>query len=361
MPMSPSSAIVYPPRGRLDFAAPVYSGVRFNSPLRRFGSSVMTAPVAFIRGLHNLRPRHRGCVATIGSFDGVHLGHQAILRQLITAAEAHQLPSVVIVFEPQPHEFFSGEKAPARLMRLREKIKALFAAGVERVLCVQFNEALRGLSANQFIEQVLVQGLGIKHLVVGDDFRFGCDRKGDFNLLQQAGEQFGFSVSDTCTLLLHNERVSSTRIRQLLELGEFAQAEELLSRPYSITGRVGYGQQLGRKLGVPTANIHLWRYRSPLHGVFAVTATLEDGKSYRGVANVGVRPTVGGDKRPILEVHLFNFSNGIYGTLINVVFHHKLRDEQKFSSLDELKMQLQIDIANAQAFFNNALVDSGNH
>jgi riboflavin kinase/FMN adenylyltransferase len=314
---------------------------------------VTSAPVAFIRGLHNLRPWHRGCVATIGSFDGVHLGHQAILRQLIQAAATHQLPSVVIVFEPQPHEFFSGEKAPARLMRLREKIQALLTSGVDRVLCVQFNDALRSLSAQQFIDQVLVQGLAVKHLVVGDDFRFGCDRKGDFSLLQDAGKAQGFSVSDTCTLLLHGERVSSTRIRSLLEQGEFVLAEELLGRAYSITGRVGYGQQLGRKLGVPTANIHLWRYRSPLHGVFAVTALLADGQGYQGVANVGVRPTVSGDKKPILEVHLFDFSAGIYGTLVEVIFHTKLRNEQKFASLDALKAQLPIDIAQAKQFFTS--------
>ena len=311
------------------------------------------APPVFIRGLHNLRPWHRGCVATIGSFDGVHLGHQAILRQLAQAAEAHQLPSVVIIFEPQPHEFFSGDKAPARLMRLREKIQALFAAGVSRVLCIEFNESLRRLSAQEFIDQVLVRGLDIKHLGVGDDFRFGCDRKGDFNLLQAAGSERGFTVSDTCTLLLHGERVSSTRIRHLLEQGDFAQAEELLGRPYSITGRVGYGQQLGRKLGVPTANIHLWRYRSPLHGVFAVTARFRQGDVHPGVANVGVRPTVSGDKKPILEVHLFDFATAIYGTMIDVVFHQKLRDEQRFPSLDALQAQLQQDINQAQDFFNS--------
>lgn len=312
---------------------------------------MIPAPTAFIRGLHNLRPWHSGCVATIGSFDGVHLGHQAILRQLKQAADTHQLPSTVIVFEPQPHEFFSGEKAPARLMRLREKIQALFAAGVDRVLCVRFTESLRSLSADEFIEQVLVRGLGIKHLVIGDDFRFGCDRKGDFHLLQQAGSQYGFDVSDTCTLLLHGERVSSTRIRYLLELGDFAQAEELLGRPYSITGRVGYGQQLGRKLGVPTANIHLWRYRSPLHGVFAVTAIMKGQEIYQGVANVGVRPTVSGDQKPLLEVHLFDFADVIYGSIIEVVFHQKLRDEKKFASLDDLKTQLQSDINQAKTFF----------
>ena len=316
-------------------------------------------PQVFIRGLHNLRPWHRGCVATIGSFDGVHLGHQAILRQLRQAANAHGLPSVVIVFEPQPHEFFSGDKAPARLMRLREKVQALFAAGVDRVLCLQFNQALRSLSAQAFIERILVQGLGIRHLVVGDDFRFGCDRSGDFALLQNAGQQWGFSVSDTCTLLLHGERVSSTRIRSLLEQGEFSAAEELLGRPYSISGRVTYGQQLGRKLGVPTANIHLRRYRSPLQGVFAVSLQLAD-RTYPGVANVGVRPTVSGSNKPILEVHLFDFAEAIYGSSVSVTFYRKLRDEQKFASLEALQTQLQIDIAQARNYFNlQNQVDSG--
>ncbi len=310
---------------------------------------------AFIRGLHNLRPWHRGCVATIGSFDGVHLGHQAILRQLIDVSRQYNLPAVVIVFEPQPHEFFSGDRAPARLMRLREKIQALLAAGVTRVLCVQFNERLRRLTAEEFIEKVLLDGLAIRHLVVGDDFRFGCDRRGDFALLRKIGSERGFGVTDTCTLELDGERVSSTRIRHLLEIGDFAQAEHLLGKPYSISGRIAYGQQLGRKLGVPTANVHLRRYRSPLHGVFAVSATLGDGSRYQGVANVGVRPTVAGDKKPLLEVHLFDFSRKVYGAFIDVVFHKKLREEQKFSSLDELQAQLQIDIANGRAFFQEFL------
>ena len=306
---------------------------------------------AFIRGLHNLRPWHRGCVATIGSFDGVHLGHQAILRQLIDVARQYQLPAVAIVFEPQPHEFFLGEKAPARLMRLREKVQALLAAGVERVLCVQFNETLRSLSAEAFIETVLIDGLGIKHLVVGDDFRFGCDRRGDFALLETIGAERGFGVTDTCTLEINGERASSTRIRQLLEAGEFAHAALLLGKPYSISGRIAYGQQLGRKLGVPTANVHLRRYRSPLHGVFAVTVKFLDGSVYQGVANVGVRPTVSGDKKPLLEVHLFNFARTVYGAMIDVVFHQKLRDEKKFASLDELQAQLQMDIAQGHEFF----------
>ncbi|WP_039912460.1 bifunctional riboflavin kinase/FAD synthetase [Cellvibrio mixtus] len=306
---------------------------------------------AFIRGLHNLRPWHRGCVATIGSFDGVHLGHQAILRQLLAVARQHQLPAVVIIFEPQPHEFFSGDKAPARLMRLREKIQALLAAGVERVFCLQFNEQLRSLSAEEFIEKILLDGLGIKHLVVGDDFRFGCDRRGNFALLQSVGIERGFEVTDTCTLEVDGVRVSSTRIRQLLEQGDFAGVEKLLGRPYSIGGRIVYGQQLGRKLGVPTANVHLRRYKSPLHGVFTVTITFADGSVHNGVANVGVRPTVNGVKKPLLEVHIFDFARTVYGAMINVAFHTKLRDEKKFNSLDELQAQLQTDIAQAKQFF----------
>lgn len=305
----------------------------------------------FIRGLHNLGPEHKGCVATIGSFDGVHLGHQVILRQLIQVARAQGVPAVAIVFEPQPTEFFAGDKAPARLMRMREKLEALWAAGIDKVLCLNFNETLRNLSAEQFIDRVLVQGLAIKHLVVGDDFRFGCDRKGDYALLQAKGEELGFDVTDSHTLEIDGKRVSSTRIRNLLEAGNFPEAEKLLGKPYGIYGRVVYGKQLGRQLGVPTANVDLRRYRSPLHGVFAVTAIFTDGTRVQGVANVGVRPTVNGLKKPLLEVHLFNFARDIYGVVIDVVFHHKLRDEKKFASLDELKVQLQTDIKDAKAFF----------
>lgn len=310
------------------------------------------APRTFIRGLHNLRERHRGCVASIGSFDGVHLGHRAILRQLTRAAEEHRLPAVVIIFEPQPHEYFSREKAPARLMRLREKVQALFDAGVERILCLRFNEELRSLSARAFIDRVLLQGLQIKHLVVGDDFRFGCDRRGDFQLLQQVGQMEGFTVSDTCTLEIDGVRVSSTRIRQALEAADFTLAERLLGRPYRITGRVSYGRQLGRTLGVPTANLHLCRYRSPLQGVFTIKAYRQDGSIYEGVANVGVRPTVSGSPRPILEVHLLNFAGSLYGELMEVEFLCKLREEQKFESIDKLREQLQLDIKQARRFFN---------
>lgn len=321
--------------------------------------SVSSEEHAFIRGLHNLRPWHKGCVATIGSFDGVHLGHQAILLQLLALAQHHKVPAVVIVFEPQPQEFFAGDKAPARLMRLREKVQALLAAGVTRVLCLPFNHALRGLSAEDFVQHILVEGLAIRHLVIGDDFRFGCDRCGNFALLQSLGPRYGFTVTDTCTLEIQGERVSSTRIRQLLELGDFTQAELLLGKPYSISGRVAHGQQLGRTLGVPTANVHLRRYRSPLQGVFVVTARFQDGLEYQGVANIGARPTVKGDNKPLLEVHLFDFSRTVYGAMIDVAFHKKLRAEQRFASLAELQQQLQTDIAQGKAFFSGAQRDDG--
>lgn len=310
-------------------------------------------PFSLIRGLHNLRTPHRGCVATIGSFDGVHRGHRAIIDQLLVQAQQLGLPSVVMVFEPQPFEFFAGDKAPARLMRLRDKIRVLSACGVDRVFCLQFNQRLRQLSAHDFIKQVLVDGLGIKSLVVGDDFRFGCDRAGDFSLLQKAGEEYGFSVYDTCTVQEGGERISSTRIRGALLAEQFEEAERLLGHPYTMRGRVVYGQQLGRTIGVPTANVRLRRYRSPLNGVFAVRLRLvKEGLWLPGVANVGVRPTVGGETRPILEVHLLDFTGHLYGQEVEVVFDKKLRDEQKFSSLDALKTQIHSDIVTAKQYFN---------
>lgn len=311
----------------------------------------------FIAGLHSLAPGHRGCVATIGSFDGVHLGHQAILARLLEVGRAMNLPTLVMVFEPQPHEYFSRERAPPRLTRLREKVKALFDMGVDRVLCLRFDAHLRNLSAMDFIRQILVDKLAVAHLEIGDDFRFGCDRTGDFGLLQEAGAQFGFQVRDTRTFLLEGERVSSTRVRQLLESAQFDAAAHLLGRPFSISGRVILGKRLGRTLGLPTANIGLGRHRSPVTGVYAVRVRLPDEagsaapKDYWGAANVGVRPTVTGGAKPLLEVHLLDFSGDLYGRCLSVEFCHKLRNEQKFSSLDQLKQQIQQDINASRQFF----------
>lgn len=307
----------------------------------------------FIRGIHNLRPEHLGSVVTIGSFDGLHLGHRAIIEQIREKANQHALPSVVMMFEPQPKEFFSGEQAPARLMRMREKANALARLGVDRVFCVRFNKALRQLSAQGFIDQLLVRGLGVKSLVVGDDFRFGCDRKGDFAMLREQGRNNGFEVLETRTVRVDGQRVSSTRIRQALEAGDFAVAERLLGEPFRITGRVVYGQQLGSQLGIPTANVNLHRYRAPLSGVFA-TEVLLDNQLLPGVANVGVRPTVGDLIKPVLEVHLLDWNGRIYGRRIAVEFKRKLREEQKFTSLDDLVARIRQDIVLARAYFAQA-------
>lgn len=304
----------------------------------------------FIRGVHNLRPEHRGSVVTIGSFDGLHLGHRAIIEQVREKAKQYGVSSVVMMFEPQPKEFFSGEQAPARLMRMREKANALARIGVDRVFCVRFNRAIRQLSARGFVDQLLVQGLGVKCLVVGDDFRFGCDRRGDFAMLLEAGQDHGFEVLETRTVKMNDQRVSSTRIRQALEAGDFATAEKLLGEPFRITGRVVYGQQLGGQLGIPTANVNLHRYRAPLAGVFA-TEVLLDNQRIPGVANVGVRPTVGDLIKPVLEVHMLDWSGHIYGRRIAVEFKRKLREEQKFTSLDDLVARIHQDIDLARAYF----------
>lgn len=303
----------------------------------------------FIQGLKGITPRHLGCVATIGSFDGVHIGHRALLTSLDRVGQRLNLPTLAMIFEPQPYEFFSKERAPARLTRLREKVDALFAAGVERVLCMRFDSALRSMTADAFVQQVLVARLGIAHLEIGDDFRFGCDRRGDFTMLQRAGQQFGFSVSDTKTLTLDGIRVSSTRVRELLEQDALGLAEAFLGRAFTVTGRVIYGRQLGRSIGVPTANIGLGRHRSPVQGVYVVRVSIVGQQGcYPGVANVGVKPTVTGQHKPVLEVHLLDFEQNLYGSCLQVQFCHKLRAEQKFASLDALKQQISCDIAAAR-------------
>ena len=306
-----------------------------------------------VRGLHNLKPALRGCVATIGNLDGVHRGHQAILQRLRERAAELQLPSCVVIFEPQPREFFAPDNAPVRLSRLRDKLELLAAAGVDRVLCLAFNRRLRELSAADFVRTVLVDGLGVQHLEVGDDFRFGCDRAGDFPFLEQAGQQFGFSVEDAITIELDGERVSSTRVRNAAQVADFALVEQLLGRPFSISGRVLHGQKLGRQLGTPTANVQLKRRRAPLNGVYLVRVEL-DGRVHPGVANIGMRPTVAGDGRAHLEVHLLDFAGDLYGRRLTVVFHQKLRDEQRFASLEALKAAIDADIASARAYWQRA-------
>jgi riboflavin kinase/FMN adenylyltransferase len=305
-----------------------------------------------VRGLHNLRPQHRGCVATIGNFDGVHRGHQAILARLRERAVELGLPSCVVIFEPQPREFFAPDAAPARLARLRDKLDLLAGEGVDMVLCLAFNQRFSKLSASEFVDTVLIHGLGVKHLEVGDDFRFGCDRIGDFDFLQKVGTEKGFTVEAAQTVEIDGVRVSSTKVRDALAAADFALAAHLLGRPFEISGRVLHGQKLARQLGTPTANVQLKRRRVPLTGVYLVSAQI-DGKVWPGVANIGVRPSVAGDGRPHLEIHLLDFTGDIYGRRLTVVFHQKLRDEQRFASLEALKTAIDADVAAARAHWHD--------
>jgi len=301
-----------------------------------------------IRGIHNIQAEDHGCVLTIGNFDGVHLGHARVITALIEKAKRLNYTPAVMIFEPQPQELFSPESAPARLTRLRDKYFLLKKLGVQRLICVNFHREFAGKCAKEFIEQLLVKQLGIKHLIIGDDFRFGKNRIGDFNLLKQAGEKFNFSVSDTASFKLEDCRISSTKIRNALELDQLADAEKMLGRPYSIIGRVFHGDKRGRQLGFPTANVLLKRRVSPISGVYVVKINTVD-NCFSGVANIGSRPTVAGIRQQ-LEVHIFNFNKDIYGETIEVVMLKKLRNEMKFSSLDELTKQITQDSEQAKAY-----------
>lgn len=299
-----------------------------------------------IRGLHNIRDKHKGCVLTIGKFDGVHLGHQAVLRSLIEKARSMQLPATVMVFEPQPEEVFSPQHAPARISRLRDKYEQLRLLGVDRLLCIRFDRVFSEMSACDFVEQLLVTKLGIRFLVVGDDFRFGKARSGDFSMLQQEGLRYGFDVVSTRSFRLQDCRISSTEVRDALAQSQFARAEAMLGRPFSIIGKVVHGDKKGRTLGFPTANVLLKRCRAPLAGVFAVKVSI-DGCTYNGVANIGNRPTVNG-QRSQLEVHVFAFTGSLYGRRIAVVPVAKIRDEMKFASLEALQQQIGQDASKAR-------------
>lgn len=289
-------------------------------------------------------------MATIGNFDGVHLGHQAVIGLLAEKGAVLHLPTLVLFFEPQPLEFFWSQNAPARLTRLREKLTALRRFSVDRALAIQFDDRFASMEAETFIQRVLVEGLGVRYLVVGDDFRFGHNRRGDFTMLEQAGRRFGFPVTHLHSFLIDGERVSSTRIRDLLAAGDLEGAEKLLGRPYRMCGRVAHGDKIGRTLDVPTANIHLHRRVSPIKGIFVVEVFGIEGEPQPGVASVGTRPTLGGTQA-LLEVHLLDFSGDLYGANVNVDFLHKLRDEKRFDSLDELKRRMQEDIGQAREYF----------
>jgi riboflavin kinase/FMN adenylyltransferase len=293
------------------------------------------------------------CVATIGKYDGLHIGHQRILAEVKRRAALLGLPTVVILSEPQPEEFFAPDSAPPRLTPFHDKVAYLSGIGITAVLRMRFDAALSQLPAEDFVRDFLVQGLGMRVLVIGDDFRFGRQRGGDFALLQQLAPALRYEVDSVPKCEQGSERVSSTLVRSYLQQGNCSRAAELLGRPYSMSGEIVMGRQLGRQLGVPTANVQLQMSALPMSGVFAVQALL-DGCLLPGVANLGVKPTVTAEPVPSLEVHLFDFAGDIYGRQLQVQFLHKLRNETKFSSLDALKYQIALDLQQARQLLQQA-------
>jgi riboflavin kinase/FMN adenylyltransferase len=293
------------------------------------------------------------CVLTIGNFDGLHLGHQALLRLLADKAVSLGLPTAVLTFEPHPRELFSPEDAPARLTSLREKLLLLGASGIDRVYICHFTHRFARLDAQTFVDPVLVRGLAPRHLLIGDDFCFGARRAGNFALLQAAGRKHGFAVEAMPTLTVEGERASSSAVRQALASGALDHAARLLGRPYSIAGRVVHGDQIGRTLGFPTANLH-FRHRHPaLLGVFAVAVEgIGSGERRPAIANVGLRPTASQGVEPRLEVHVLDWAGNCYGKLLRVHFLHKLRAEIRFPSLDALKTQIAHDEIAARDWFS---------
>lgn len=308
----------------------------------------------FIRGLHNLKRQRKESVATIGNFDGVHLGHHAVLDQVKESTKNTDLLSTVVIFEPQPIEFFVPDKAPSRLTRLREKLQQFVLHDIDRVVCLRFDEKMAKLSATEFVDDILLDALAVKKLIVGDDFRFAKNREGDYQYLATVAQNKGFEVSQTHSYMLKAERVSSTLIRQSLANGDMLKATELLGRPYRISGRVVHGDKRGRKLGFATANIELHRYFSPVEGIFSGRVYGINDDPLDAVIYVGSRPVFQG-KRVLLEVHILDFDENIYGRHLQVEFLEKLRDDEHFSSEQELIDQIHIDIEHARESlkFNN--------
>ena len=296
----------------------------------------------FIRGLHNLRLQKEACIATIGNFDGVHLGHHAVLDQVKDSAKSNGLISTVVIFEPQPIEYFAPNKAPSRLTRLREKLQQFAIHDIDRVVCLRFDEKTANLSAADFVDHVLLDGLAVKKLIIGDDFRFAKNREGDYQYLVNAAEEKDFDVTKTNSFTLDSERVSSTLIRESLADGDMIKAARLLGRPYRISGRVAHGDKRGRRLGFPTANVELHRYFSPVEGIFSGRIFGVDETPLDAVIYVGSRPVFKG-QRVILEVHIMDFDEDIYGEYISVEFIKSLRKEIKFETIEDLKNQLYKD------------------
>lgn len=290
---------------------------------------------------------------TIGNFDGVHLGHQAMLRRLTETARTLGLPPCVMTFEPHPREYFTPEQAPARLSNLREKLELFEQFGVERVFVLRFNQRFAHVGAEEFIGRILQRELQARWVLVGDDFRFGAKRAGDFAMLQEAGKRDGFAVEAMHSVTVESQRVSSTLVREALADGNLALAERYLGRHYSISGKVVHGENLGHKIGFPTANIQMKHNKPPVVGIFAVEVHGLGDAPRQGAASLGVRPTINDKGKATLEVHLFEFDGDIYNKHLRVDFLLKLREEMKFPSLEALTAQIAADVANAKNYFLN--------
>ncbi|OCG23287.1 riboflavin biosynthesis protein RibF [Gilliamella sp. wkB108] len=301
-----------------------------------------------IRGIANLKNQFSQCVLTLGNFDGVHLGHQRLINHLIKNGKKLNLPTVVMLFEPQPLEFFNQDNAPSRLTSFQEKIIFIEKLGIDYIIAVPFTQTFANMSADHFIQDWLINKLQAQYITIGDDFRFGFNRKGDINLLQQYAQNNTFFVESMPTFVWENLRISSTAVRHALSNSDFQLTHCLLGRDYTIQGRVIRGNALARQLGFPTANIHLHRKKPALQGVYFVKVkNICNNQCYVGVANIGMRPTIQG-KTAILEVNLFDFSGDIYGQYLEVMFVEKLRDEKKFDSLVALKEQIAQDVCTAK-------------
>lgn len=301
-----------------------------------------------LRGLYS--PDTQPVALTIGNFDGMHLGHQALLNELHAAAQARGLPTAVVIFEPHPREFFTPQQAPVRLTSLREKLELFIEMGIDRVHVCRFNAHFAQISAAGFIH-ALHEKLSAKFVLIGDDFRFGSGRAGDFALMEKIGLQHGFAVQAVHSVLHNGVRISSTAVRAALAEGNMRVAQSYLGRPYSISGRVEHGDGLGKRLGFPTANIQLRHNRPPLSGIFVVQAHAEGMGVLQGVASLGVRPTVRQDGKPVLEVHLFEFAQQIYHRHMRLDFLHKLRDEEKYPDVETLTRQIALDVENTKQWF----------
>lgn len=314
-----------------------------------------------LRGLRSLGPHLPPSAATIGAFDGVHLGHQAVLEQLREQGERLGLSTTVVSFEPLPREYLAPQEAPARIQSLRDKLESMRAMGVDNFVCLRFGEAMKNMSATDFASRLFVKGLSLRALVVGDDFRFGREREGDFDFIRDFGQRNSFETLSTRTVTIDGERVSSTRLRSALSEGDFSLAHQLLGRAFELSGRVTYGQQLGRTIGVPTANIALRRATVPINGVFTVRVSGAGLINAPAVANVGTRPTVSDGNRVNLEVHILDGDHALYGQRLSVTFERKLREEERYDSFELLKAQIYKDIDEARSWFDTSADVSKHH